>query len=110
MKALQKIGFVGLGNMGYSMAGRLVGAGFDLSVFDINTGAADRFVAEHQAVRAADPADLGRQCELVITMLPDDKVVQSVVLGTEDTAGLGEVLASESVIIDMSSSSPLATE
>ena len=50
------VGFVGLGNMGWPMAGNLHAAGFRLVVRDIEAGKQDRFAAEHPgAIAAASP-------------------------------------------------------
>ena len=43
-----KIGFVGLGRMGLPMAGRLLDADFDVTVFDVDSAAVDRLVAKAQ--------------------------------------------------------------
>jgi 3-hydroxyisobutyrate dehydrogenase len=109
MKTPQRIGFIGLGNMGYPMAGRLAEAGFNLTVFDLDSNVQDRFIADHESARAVDPAEVGLKSDLVITMLPDDKVVQAVVLGADDKTGLAETMAPEAIIVDMSSSAPMAT-
>ena len=44
-----KIGFIGIGNMGFPMAGHLVKAGWDVQVYDIDRAKVERFVAEHRA-------------------------------------------------------------
>ena len=43
----QRIGFVGLGNMGAPMAVHLIGRGFDVTVFDVRREAAREFVSAH---------------------------------------------------------------
>lgn len=55
-----RIGFVGLGNMGWPMARNLGAAGFDLHVFDAEPGKAARFASECGGAAAADLEALGR--------------------------------------------------
>lgn len=100
-----RIGFIGLGNMGKPMAERLIGAGFSLVLADL-----DRSRIESFAGRAAAPgslAELGRASDLVITILPDGAAVRQVLCGPDDSVLSG--LAAGSVVIDMSSSSPVGT-
>jgi 3-hydroxyisobutyrate dehydrogenase len=109
MSAIRKIGFIGIGNMGAPMAGHLVKKGFDVSVYDIRPEMAKAFVAQHGGRAAATLVDVAHGMDLVITMLPDDKVVRKVVLGegTENCVAAG--LARGSVVMDMSTCNPSAT-
>ncbi|WP_432839746.1 NAD(P)-dependent oxidoreductase [Dactylosporangium sp. CA-092794] len=96
------IGFVGLGNMGEPMAGRLIGSGHDLTVFDVAQAARERFAGRATvAERLLDVAG----AEVVILMLPDSAVVERVVLGD----GLLDRLAPGTLLVDMSSSDPART-
>src|SRR5260221_643759 len=82
MTAKPRIGFVGLGNMGAPMAENLLKAGFELAVADADPGRLAGF-----ATRAALPAslaELGRTSDLVVTMLPDGKIVRTVLCGSPD--------------------------
>jgi 3-hydroxyisobutyrate dehydrogenase len=100
------IGFVGLGNMGWPMAHNLADAGVPLLVHDADSERRARFAAEHgcaQAHTAADFATAG----VVVTMLPDDRAVADVVLHWD--GGIASALAPGAVIVDMSSSNPVAT-
>lgn len=107
MTAIRRVGFIGLGNMGGPMAARIAQAGFDVTVFDINPEATAKFVALHGGAVAASLAELGRGVEAVITMLPTDKIVNTVLLGDE---GAASTLARGGIVIDMSSSDPVATQ
>ena len=106
----ERIGFVGLGNMGAPMARRLIGAGYTLVVADAVPATVDKFVAEPANAGAsaacAGAEALGKACRVVITMLPDGKIVRDVLLGAN---GIAKHLAGGSVVIDMSSSSPVGT-
>lgn len=102
-----KVGFIGIGNMGWPMAANLVKAGQAVTVFDANPEVAQRFAAEHGAAAATDLAVLAGQ-EVVITMLPTGQVVREVLTRAQDGAFL-KALRSGTVIADMSSSDPVGT-
>ena len=106
MASKQRIGFIGLGNMGAPMARRLVDAGYELVVTDAVPEAVERFAAGSKCERAASPQSIGERCRVVITMLPNGQIVREVLLGAN---GLAPRLAPGSVAIDMSSSSPIGT-
>jgi hypothetical protein len=63
------IGFIGLGNMGFPMARRLVEARHQLVVFDTRKNVLDRFVALG-AQAASSPKDVADRCETVMASLP----------------------------------------
>lgn len=104
---MRKIGFIGVGNMGNPMAAHLVKAGFDVCVYDINPEASVKFVAQHGGAVAATLADIGRHAEVVITMLPTDKIVCAAIL---DEGGVTSTLARGAIVMDMSTSDPVATQ
>lgn len=103
---MDPIGFVGLGRMGRPMASNLCRKGFRLIVHDINSDA----VAELellQARGAASPAEVARDSQIIVTMLPDSAVVEEVLAGDE-----GVLLHARpgSLIMDMSTVSPEVTD
>jgi 3-hydroxyisobutyrate dehydrogenase-like beta-hydroxyacid dehydrogenase len=71
-------GFLGVGNMGQPMAGKLLDGGHSLTVFDVSE-AAMRPLLERQARRAVSPKDLADQCEIVFVSLPTLAAFRSVV-------------------------------
>jgi len=99
-----KVLFVGIGNMGWPMAARLVGAGFDVAVNDAIAGRAADFVRQIGGIEAADLAVAAAQAEIIITMLPTSKHVGEAV-GT-----LRAGLKRDHILIDMSSGAPAATQ
>jgi len=103
---IRKVGFIGIGNMGAPMASHLVRAGFDLTVYDVRPEAVSIFVERHGGKGAESLAQLAREAEAVITMLPNDKVVWQAVLGED---GVAKTLKSGSIVIDMGTSDPIAT-
>ena len=106
MASKERIGFVGLGNMGAPMARRLAAAGYALTVADALPEVEQRFAAEVTCERAPSLAALGERCRVVITMLPNGAIVRVVLLGPN---GIAHQLAAGSVVVDMSSSSPIGT-
>lgn len=111
MEQISRVGFIGLGHMGFPMAGRLADAGFKLTVFDINPSVCENFTQQHAGEPAATISGVGLAAQVVITMLPDGRAVRSVVLGDETDAkeGLLGSMPEGAVLIDMSSSAPTGT-
>ncbi|MCM2502620.1 NAD(P)-dependent oxidoreductase [Aureimonas altamirensis] len=101
------LGFVGLGMMGAPMVRRLAGAGQALALFDTDGEKATALAVEVGAVAHTSLASLAAECDVVITMLPNSTIVRSVVLDGADS--LGAAVRRDLVIVDMSSSDPLAT-
>lgn len=65
-----RVAFAGLGAMGWPMAARLVGAGFDVVGVDAQPGRAASFAAEVGGGAADNPAEAARAAAFVVTMLP----------------------------------------
>jgi 3-hydroxyisobutyrate dehydrogenase len=97
-----KVGFIGLGIMGTSMASNAIKGGFDLVVHDIRREAAIPHL-EAGAVWADTPRKVAEQCEVVFTSLPGPIEVEAVVLGGD---GIVEGIAEGSTYFDLSTSSP----
>ncbi|HVW19542.1 MAG TPA: NAD(P)-dependent oxidoreductase [Solirubrobacteraceae bacterium] len=100
------VGFVGLGNMGRPMARNLRRADFEVVVFDVDTDVSAAFADEFGGTVAVGPADFA-PAEIVVTMLPDGKVVADAIL--EADGGIASGLVAGAVVVDMSSSNPLDT-
>lgn len=109
MSAKPRIGFVGVGNMGWPMAANLARAGFAPVVYDTDRTRADRFAAEFKSKAAGSLAELGRASEIVVTMLPTGAIVRAALLENEGGA-LAESLSKGAVVVDMSSSEPQGTQ
>lgn len=108
-KDTTRIGFIGIGNMGTPMAGHLCAAGWRVTVHDTDARRTAEFVAKHGGNAAASLTALGAASDVVITMLPDGRIVRRVVLGEGDGDCLAKGLAKGAVVIDMSSSAPIGT-
>jgi 3-hydroxyisobutyrate dehydrogenase len=97
-----KVGFIGLGTMGASMASNLQRGGYELIVHDIREEAA----SPHLAAGAAwgdTPRDVAQASDVVFTSLPGPPDVEQVALGEH---GLLSGLASGSAYFDLSTNSP----
>src|SRR5258706_11810579 len=105
-----RIGFVGLGKMGHPMARNLARAGYGVIAHDVDRDASG---CARDGTGVEAPRTLkatAERCEAVITMLPDGNAVRAVVFGSGGTGDcLVAGLSRGSVLIDMSSSSPLGT-
>ena len=100
---MKNIGFIGLGIMGKPMVKNLMKAGYTLTVHDVNRAPVQEVVALG-ATPASSAKEVAEKCPLVILMLPNSPEVKQVVLGKE---GLLEGLAAGTIVIDMSSISPV---
>lgn len=76
-----RIGFIGLGQMGAGMAGRLIGAGHEVSVYNRSPARAEPLVAQGARL-AATSADASRG-DAVVTMVAEDSALETVVYGTD---------------------------
>ena len=102
----EKIGFVGLGIMGKPMSKNLLKAGYDLTVYDIVPAPVEEVVAAG-AAKGESAKDVASKTDIIITMLPDGPDVEKVVLGP---GGVLEGARSGSIVVDMSSISPIVAQ
>jgi len=102
----QKVGFIGLGNMGAPMVRNLAKAGYDVVVYDAEPAVRTRIAGETGGTAAETPADFAG-VGAVVTMLPTSRIVASALLDWE--GGLPAHLGPDAVVIDMSSSDPTET-
>lgn len=98
----KKIGFIGLGIMGKPMSSNLLKAGYEVTVNDLNIQTVEELVKA--GAKAGTPMEMGETCDVIITMLPASQHVKQVVLGEH---GILKTAAKGTVIIDMSSISPV---
>ncbi len=77
-----KVGFIGLGRMGQGMAGRLLGAGHDLVIYD-QIPALLTALGEAGATVATSVAEVTADREVVIDMLPHDAALESLVFSSD---------------------------
>jgi len=103
---LPTVAFIGIGKMGWHMAGHLVRAGYRVLPLDMNPEIGAKFATEHGTAIAA-PADIA-EASIIVTMLPTSADVAEALLGESST--IRPFLAAGALVIDMSSSQPLETQ
>ncbi|AKP43774.1 2-hydroxy-3-oxopropionate reductase [Clostridioides difficile CD149] len=96
-----KLGFIGLGIMGKPMAKNLLKDGFNLLVYDINKSAVDELIS--CGAKYASVLEMGQECDIVFTILPNGTIVQDILFGMD---GLAKTLKEGSIVVDMSSVTP----
>lgn len=103
---MAKLGFIGLGIMGKPMAGHLLKAGHELFVYDVNPNPVKELTAKG-AVACNSCKDVAQKSDIIFIMVPDTPDVEIVLFGIN---GLIEGLKPGSIVVDMSSISPIATK
>ena len=83
MNNRKQLAFVGLGIMGYPMAGHLAAAGHEVRVYNRTTARADAWVAEHAGETAPTPREAARDADIVFMCVGNDDDVRSVTLGAD---------------------------
>ena len=99
---MAKLAFIGLGVMGYPMAGHLRGAGHDVTVYNRTAAKAEGWAAEHGGSHAATPRAAATGAEFVMACVGNDDDLRSVIYG-DDGALAG--MASGAVLVDHTTAS-----
>ncbi|MGI3164711.1 NAD(P)-dependent oxidoreductase [Pseudooceanicola sp. 200-1SW] len=96
-----KVAFLGLGVMGYPMAGHLAAQGHDVTVYNRTAAKAEAWVAEHGGASAATPAEAAKGADFVMTCVGNDDDLRAVCAGPEGAfAGMekGAVLVDHTTV------------
>lgn len=102
-----KVGFIGLGAMGLPMAKRVLAGGHELfTMFHRNRAPADELASLGARVMTS-AAEIARQSDAVITILPADAEVREIVLGRN---GLAEGFTAGKVLIEMTTATPFTVK
>lgn len=101
----QRIGWIGLGNMGTPMVRNLLKAGFPVTVYNRTASKAQALVAEG-AGQVTDPSDLWDEADVLITMVADDAALHDLYKGN---GRLLENTPAGKIVIDMSTVSPVTS-
>ncbi|MYA06797.1 MAG: NAD(P)-dependent oxidoreductase [Holophagales bacterium] len=96
------VAFVGLGVMGYPMAGHLAAAGHRVTVYNRTAAKAEQWVGEHGGRSASTPAEAAAGAEFVFCCVGNDDDVRAVTMGT---GGALEGMAAGSVLVDHTTAS-----
>ncbi len=102
---MQRIAFVGLGNMGEPMVTNLLNNKFPVTVFDMRPEPVER-LKELGAESASSPAEAVRNCDIAILSLPSSVQVEAVLTGS---GGMAEALPAGTTVVDCSTSNPKST-
>jgi len=78
-----KVAFIGLGVMGFPMAGHLKAKGYDVIVYNRTGAKADAWAQKHGGKSAPTPAAAAKDADFVMTMVGNDKDVEEVILGRD---------------------------
>lgn len=97
-----KIAFIGLGVMGFPMAGHLANAGFDICVFNRTTSKAEEWLTQYRGSFATTPAAATIDADLVFTCVGNDQDLYQVVMGSD---GIAKSLRPGSILIDHTTAS-----
>ena len=98
----QKVAFIGLGVMGYPMAGYLQQKGYQVTVYNRTTAKAEKWAAQYGGSWAATPNAAAQGADLVFMCVGNDSDVRSVVYGEQ---GVLAAMAEDSVLIDHTTAS-----
>jgi 3-hydroxyisobutyrate dehydrogenase len=101
---LSRVACIGLGTMGGPMAGHVLDAGHDVTVWNRTAAKADDLVSRG-ARRAASPAEAARDADVIVTCVSDTPDLHAVVLGEQ---GVIEGVRDGAVLLDCSTVSPSA--
>ncbi|WP_341701983.1 NAD(P)-dependent oxidoreductase [Ferrovibrio sp.] len=97
-----KVAFIGLGVMGYPMAGHLAKAGHDVTVWNRSSDKATRWTGQHKGRAAATPKEAAARAEFVMACVGNDDDLRSVTYGE---SGILAGLAKGAVFVDHTTAS-----
>jgi 2-hydroxy-3-oxopropionate reductase len=103
---MANLGFIGLGIMGKPMAGHLLAAGHTVHIYDV-VAESVKEVAAKGGVPCRTCQEVAQKSDIIFIMVPDTPDVDAVLFGKD---GVAEGVKSGSIVVDMSSISPLATK
>src|SRR6516162_8023604 len=96
---MAKLGFLGLGLMGYPMARNLLRAGHNVAVWSHTSDKAHKLAAEEKGVFCATPQEVAAQADTVFLCVGDTGMAREVILGAQ---GLIQALRADAVVVDCS--------
>ena len=99
---MAKVAFLGLGVMGYPMAGHLAAAGHDVTVYNRTSAKADAWYKQYGGAVAATPADAASGVEFVFSCVGDDADIRSVTSGEQ---GAFSAMLPDAVFVDNTTAS-----
>ena len=102
----KKLGWIGLGIMGRPMAGHLLAAGNTVYIYDV-VAASVKEIEGKGGIACKSAKEVAQKADIIFTMVPDTPDVEAVLFGKD---GVAEGLKKGSIVVDMSSISPIGTK
>lgn len=99
---MAKVAFIGLGVMGYPMAGHVASKGHSVTVYNRTAAKAEAWAKEHGGAHADTPAKAAEGAEIVFTCVGNDDDLRAVTVGE---GGVLETLARDAVLVDNTTAS-----
>jgi 3-hydroxyisobutyrate dehydrogenase len=103
---MKKVGFIGLGLMGNGMSMNILKGGFPLTVWNRTRSRMNELI-DAGAMKANSPKEVAENSEIIVMIVTDSSDVKEVIMGKE---GVINGVKSGSIVIDMSTISPLVTK
>lgn len=103
---MANLGFTGVGIMGKPMVGHLLAAGHTVNVYDVDSKPVQE-LASKGAVACSSSQEVAQKSDIVFIMVPDTPDVEAALFGKN---GVAEGVRAGSIVVDMSSISPIATK
>ena len=97
-----KVAFIGLGVMGYPMAGYISKAGHDVTVYNRTKAKAEKWIKEHKGKSADTPMEAAKDCDFIFTCVGNDNDLREVTLGDK---GLFKTAKKDSIYVDNTTAS-----
>ena len=97
-----KVSFIGLGVMGYPMAGYISKAGHNVTVYNRTKSKAEKWIKNYKGQIADTPAEAAKDCDFVFTCVGNDKDLEEVTIGKQ---GLYNTIKKGAVYIDNTTAS-----
>ena len=97
-----KVAFIGLGVMGYPMAGYISKAGHDVTVYNRTKAKAEKWIKEHKGKSADTPMEAAKDCDFIFTCVGNDNDLREVTLGDE---GLFKTAKKGAIYVDNTTAS-----
>ena len=97
-----KVSFLGLGVMGYPMAGHLANKGYEVTVYNRTESKADKWLKEYQGIKALSPKEAAKSSSIVFACVGNDDDIKEVCLGDN---GAFQSMGNKSIFVDHTTAS-----
>ena len=97
-----KVSFLGLGVMGYPMAGHLANKGYEVTVYNRTESKADKWLKEYKGIKALSPKEAAKSSSIVFACVGNDDDIKEVCLGDN---GAFQSMDNKSIFVDHTTAS-----